>query len=332
MTPPSAPALLAAGEAANGVLRPAGRLAGRFLGLTGYLACLVCSLACDLLGLVRCLAGGVLRLLGAPCANSVIFCWVLWAASFTWSWMPCVLGRLVYGALELHVVVGHLLDLGLGVALGELLGVLLELLAVVLDLALQAAYGLRVEVPGALLGRAARSAAEGSSPGSYCVLSLFVVLFGAGPIAADPTDNLATRLEAAAEQPTSAAVVVVVVHRRRSSPPPPVRPPVEAADRVLHLIDGAAAFAAAGQAAGEATHGVLHLVDGTAAFAASETAGEATDRILHLVDGAAAFTTAGQTAGEATTVSCTWSSGPPPPCCSSPSCGCAFSAFASAGP
>jgi hypothetical protein len=64
-----------------------------------------------------------------------------------------LLGRLVYGAFELVVVVGHLLDLGLRVALRELLGVLLELLTVVLDLGLQAADRLRVEVLRALLGK-----------------------------------------------------------------------------------------------------------------------------------------------------------------------------------
>jgi hypothetical protein len=62
-----------------------------------------------------------------------------------------LLGRLVYGPFELYVVVGHLLNLGLRVALGELLRVLLELLAVVLDLALQATNRLRVEVLRALL-------------------------------------------------------------------------------------------------------------------------------------------------------------------------------------
>jgi hypothetical protein len=152
--------LLAACEAAYGVLRLLGRLArgildltrrlaGRLLSLTSNLTCLVCSLACGILDLTRRLAGYVLRLLRRLRylllgALGRLFHLVLNAL---------LMGRLVYGPFELYVVVGHLLDLGLGIAIGELFGVLLELLTVVLDLTFQAANGLRVEVPRALLGQ-----------------------------------------------------------------------------------------------------------------------------------------------------------------------------------
>jgi hypothetical protein len=137
------------GRLARGVLDLTRRLAGSLLRLTSNLTCLVCSLACGILDLTRRLAGYVLRLLRRLRylllgALGRLFHLVLDAL---------LLGRLVYGPFELYVVVGHLLDLGLGIAIGELLGVLLELLTVVLDLTFQAANGLRVEVPRALLGQ-----------------------------------------------------------------------------------------------------------------------------------------------------------------------------------
>ena len=131
---------------------PAGGLACSVLDLTRYLTGLVGCLACHLLSLACRLPRCVLRLLSRTLRE---FRYLLLRALGGLVHLildALVLGRLVYGPFELHIVVGHLLDLGLGVALGELLGVLLELLAVVLDLALQAANGLRVEVLGALLG------------------------------------------------------------------------------------------------------------------------------------------------------------------------------------
>ena len=151
----------------------------------------VLGLARHLLGLIRGLARGLLRLLRRPLRK---FRHLLLRGLGRLVHLildALVLGRLVYGPFELHVVVGHLLNLGLGIALGELLGVLLELLPVVLDLALQAADGLRVEVPQRSAETAAGFAAEGSSLGSCCALSLFAVSFAAGTTGADPTDNFA---------------------------------------------------------------------------------------------------------------------------------------------
>jgi hypothetical protein len=151
-------ALLAAGKAAHGVLHLTRRLAGLIgdlprgvLGLPCRLAGSVLHLTCYLTGLVGCLPRCVLRLLGRTLREVRHLLLRALGSLVHLILDTLVLGRLVYGPFELHVVVGHLLDLGLGIAVGELLGVLLELLAVVLDLALQAADRLRVEVLRVLL-------------------------------------------------------------------------------------------------------------------------------------------------------------------------------------
>ena len=128
-----------------------GRLPGDILRLVGDLSDLVGRLPCGILRLVgdptdrflnlvggsahaRGLVGGLLRLLGRLLRR------VLHSS---------VLGRLVYGALELGVGVGHLLDLGLRL-LGKLLHHACELGAVALQLALYPAHRLPEEVLGLL--------------------------------------------------------------------------------------------------------------------------------------------------------------------------------------
>jgi hypothetical protein len=69
-----------------------------------------------------------------------------------------------------------------------LLGVLLELLAVALDLALQAADGLRVEVLRALLGELLELLLKVQALGHY-IHSPFAASFAAGPAIAGPTGN-----------------------------------------------------------------------------------------------------------------------------------------------
>ena len=147
----SALLLAATGQATNGVLRLLCRLACSVLHLSRYLTGLVGCLACHLLSLACRLPRCVLRLLSRT-LREVHHLLLRALGRFVHLILDTlVLGRLVYGPLELHVVVGHLLDLRLGIAFGELLGVLLELFTVVLDLALQAANGPRVEVLRALL-------------------------------------------------------------------------------------------------------------------------------------------------------------------------------------
>src|SRR5215213_4950012 len=122
------------GGLARHLLGLVGRLTRHLLGLPGGLSCRVLRLLRRALGELRHLLLGALGRLVHLILDALL------------------LGRLVNGPFKLIVVVGHLLDLGLRVALGELLGVLLELLAVVLDLGLQAADRLRVEVLRTLLG------------------------------------------------------------------------------------------------------------------------------------------------------------------------------------
>ena len=62
----------------------------------------LCCLACSVLGLIRYLPSGFI--VGLPLLLSSLIYRVLYSS---------ILGRLVYGAFELGVGVGHLLDLGL---------------------------------------------------------------------------------------------------------------------------------------------------------------------------------------------------------------------------
>jgi hypothetical protein len=162
--------LLASGETAHGVLRLArylaclvgdlacgvlsllGGLARGVLDLSGNLTCLVGCLACYLLGLARCLSGSVLGLLGRSLRDLLYLLQGLLGSLLHRILDTSILGRLFHGALELHVGVDHLLDLGLLVAFGELLSVLLQLFAVILRLALDPTKRLPVEVLGVLHG------------------------------------------------------------------------------------------------------------------------------------------------------------------------------------
>ena len=129
-----------------------GCLACGFLRLTSYLARLVCGLPCYFLGLARCLSCGVLRLLGRLLRELLHLLEGLLRGLVHRVLDTRVLGRLIHRALELHVGVDHLLDLGLLVAFGELLGVLLQLFAVILSLTLDPTQRLPVEVLRVLHG------------------------------------------------------------------------------------------------------------------------------------------------------------------------------------
>ncbi len=155
--------LAAAGEPANGVLHLLGCLACGVLGLLGgssggllrlsrNLPCLVGGLPGYLLGLACCLSGGILRLLGRFLRELLHLLHGLLGSLVHRFLDTRILGRLIHGALELHVGVDHLLDLGLLVAFGELLSVLLQLFAVTLSLALDPTQRLPVEVLGVLHG------------------------------------------------------------------------------------------------------------------------------------------------------------------------------------
>jgi hypothetical protein len=133
-------------------LRLLGGPSGGLLGLARDLPGLVGGLPGYFLGLAGCLPGGVLGLLGGPSGGLLDLLLGLLGGRLHLVLHPGVLGRLIHRALELYVRVDHLLDLGLRI-LGELLGKLLQLGAVVLDLALEAAYRLPVEVLGVLRGR-----------------------------------------------------------------------------------------------------------------------------------------------------------------------------------
>jgi hypothetical protein len=155
----SASLLLAAGEPANGVLGSLhgltgliGDLSGRLLSLLGHLSGLIGDLSGRLLGLPRRLSGHILRLLGGSLCGLLNLLLGLLGSLLHRVLDAHVLGRLIHRALEFHVGVDHLLDLGLRVAIGNLLRELLQLGAVILDLALEAAYRLSVEVLGVLRG------------------------------------------------------------------------------------------------------------------------------------------------------------------------------------
>jgi hypothetical protein len=155
----SAALLLAAGQAAYGVLDALnslacliGGLSRGLLGLARHLACLIGYLSCGLLGLPGCLTGCVLHLLGRSLRGLLDLLLGLLGGLIHLVLDAHVLGRLINRALEFDVGVDHLLDLGLRVALLDLLRILLQLGAVILDLAFEAAYGLAVEVLGVLRG------------------------------------------------------------------------------------------------------------------------------------------------------------------------------------
>ncbi len=133
--------LTSAGETAHGVLD-----------LARCLACLVGGLPGYLLGLACCLSGGILRLLGRFLRELLHLLHGLLGSLVHRFLDTRILGRLIHGALELHVGVDHLLDLSLLVAFGELLSVLLQLFAVILSLALDPTQRLPVEVLGVLHG------------------------------------------------------------------------------------------------------------------------------------------------------------------------------------
>ena len=142
-----------AGETTHGVLRLArylsclvGCLTGYLLGLACYLPGLVGCLTRYLLGLARYLSGGILRLLGCSLRDLLHLLQGLLGSLVHRFLDTRILGRLIHGALELHVGVDHLLDLGLLATFGELLRILLQLFAVILSLALDPTQRLPVEV------------------------------------------------------------------------------------------------------------------------------------------------------------------------------------------
>jgi hypothetical protein len=151
--------LAAAGEPAYGVLDAldrlsglSGDLTGGVLGLAGYLSDLIRGLSRRLLGLSDRLTCGVLHLLGRSLRGLHDLLLGILGGLIHRVLDVHVLGRLIDHALEFHVGVDHLLDLGLRVALGDLLRILLQLGAVILHLALDPAYRLPVEVLGVLDG------------------------------------------------------------------------------------------------------------------------------------------------------------------------------------
>jgi hypothetical protein len=151
--------LAAASEPAYGVLHTLdglsgliGYLTGGVLSLARYLSGLIGCLSHCLLGLSGCLSGSVLHLLRRSLRSLHDLLLGILGGLIHRVLDVHVLGRLIDRALELHVGVDHLLNLGLRVALGDLLRILLQLGAVILDLALDPAYRLPVEVLGVLRG------------------------------------------------------------------------------------------------------------------------------------------------------------------------------------
>jgi hypothetical protein len=147
--------LAAAGEPAYGVLDALGGLSGLSGDLTHgvlSLARYLSDLIGGLLGLSDCLTCCVLGLLGRSLRGLHDLLLGILGGLIHLVLDAHVLGRLINRALELHVGVDHLLDLGLSVALGDLLSILLQLGAVILHLALDPAYRLPVEVLGVLRG------------------------------------------------------------------------------------------------------------------------------------------------------------------------------------
>ena len=142
--------LLTTGESTNSVLYLLDGSSGGILGLPRHLSGLVGRLTRHLLGLPRHLSRSVLRLLGRSLCGLLDLLLGLLGGLVHRVLDARVLSRLIHRALELHVGVDHLLDLGLCVALGDLLRILLQLRAVPLYLAPEAAYLLRVEVLGLL--------------------------------------------------------------------------------------------------------------------------------------------------------------------------------------
>jgi hypothetical protein len=139
-----------AGQASNGVLHLLGRTICGFLRLARNLARLVGHLSSGFLCLSGYLTCGVLRLLGRPLRDLLHLLAGLLGGLVHLVLRSRILGGPLHRALDLRVVVDHLLDQGLGVARGSLLGVALKLLVVVLDLAPHAAYRLPEEALGFL--------------------------------------------------------------------------------------------------------------------------------------------------------------------------------------
>jgi hypothetical protein len=128
------------GRSPDGILGLTRNLPGLVGGLTRNLSSLIGRLTCRFLGLSRRLSGGVLHALGRS-LRDLLYLLLGLLGGFVHRVLDArILGRLIHGALELHVGVDHLLDLGLRIAVGELLGILLQLLAVILDLALDPAH------------------------------------------------------------------------------------------------------------------------------------------------------------------------------------------------
>ena len=142
----------------SGVLNALGSLPGRLGDLTNRLSGGILGLPCRLTGgfldalrglpgLLLCLARGVLGLLGDLSCGSPLLC--LLGGLVHRVVESLVTGRLVEGVLDLRVGVDHLLQLRLRLRRG-LLHQALELGAVVLQLTLEPAERVAVEVLGAL--------------------------------------------------------------------------------------------------------------------------------------------------------------------------------------
>jgi hypothetical protein len=128
---------------ARGVLHPLHGLAGLVSGLPSSLLGLAHRLARGVLGLLSRAPEGLLGLLGSSSGGGALRRLVHHV------FQPLVLGRLVEGDFDLRVGVGHLLELGLHLR-GGLLGQALQLAAIVLQLALDPAERVPVELLGAL--------------------------------------------------------------------------------------------------------------------------------------------------------------------------------------
>jgi len=173
-----------------------------------------------------------------------------------------VLGRLIERALDLRVGVDHLLDLCLCVALRDLLGQLLELVAVALDLALDVAHRVPVEILGRLQVLVLHLLLEVLSFAHFVSLPLIdfrllTVRLGrlASIRAATPSSTAGTTrgLSAGAVWPTGI------------NPAYPITTGPRETQRDLHRRS------TSGKAAGQAAHGVLNLIhrSTTAAFFAA---------------------------------------------------------------
>jgi hypothetical protein len=111
----------------------------------------------------------------------------------------------------------------------------------------------------------------------------------------NPTDLIAEGLQEAsafssAQEATASAFLFLVISAATTAG----QAAGQAANGVLHLIEGSSTFAAVspnnGKAFGHAAHGVLHLLDGSPAFAAQgvpnngKAFGHAANGVLHLIE------------------------------------------------